>query len=126
MIVLRGLVGLLLVAHGLVHLLYLATDVPEFSAEKSWLVPKAWRRPVAGTLMGATVVGFALLGLAVWGVPGLGEVWPAVATAASGASALLIVAFFHPRLLLGLVIDTGIVAVALTQPGWTETVIGAA
>ena len=82
MIMLRGLVGLLLVAHGLVHLLYLAADVPEFSLDTSWLVPRAWRRPVALTLMGATVVGFALLGLAVWGVPGLRDVWSPSSTRA--------------------------------------------
>ena len=125
MIVLRGLVGLLLVAHGLVHLLYLAADVPEFSLDTSWLVPRAWRRPVALTLMGATVVGFALLGLAVWGVPGLRDVWPILSITASRASALLMVAFFHPRLLLGLTIDAAIVAVAVTQPGWVQTLTGA-
>lgn len=125
MIVLRGLMGLLLVAHGLVHLLYLAAEVPEFSTEKSWLVPKAWRRPVAITLIGATVVGFALLGLAVWGVPGLRDVWPVLAIAASSVSALLMVAFFHPRLLLGLTIDTAIIAVAIIQPVWAQTLLGA-
>ena len=124
MIVLRGLVGLLVVAHGLVHLLYLATDVPEFSLEDSWLVPRRWRRPVAVTLMGATVVGFALLGLAVWGVPGLRDVWPVLAIAAGSASALLMVAFFHPRLLLGLAIDAAVIAVALAQPGRTDTLVG--
>lgn len=124
MIVLRGAVGLLLVAHGLVHLLYLAADVPEFSTERSWLVPKAWRRPVAWTLMGATVVGFTLLGLAVWGVPGLRDAWPVLAIAAGGVSAPLMITFFHPRLLLGLTIDVGLVAVALTQPGWTATLVG--
>lgn len=124
MIVLRVLVGLLLVAHGLVHLLYLATDVPEFSIENSWLVPKVWRRPVAATLMGATVVGFALLGLAVWGMPGLRDIWPGLTLAASGVSALLLIAFFHPRLLLGLAIDAGLCAVALTQPGWADALIG--
>ena len=124
MIVLRGVLGLLLVAHGLVHLLYLAADVPEFSIDRSWLVPKAWRRPVAATLMGATVVGFTLLGLAVWGVPGLRDVWPILAITASGASALLIIAFFHPRLLLGLTIDGALVAVAVTQPIWAQTLTG--
>jgi hypothetical protein len=125
MIVLRGVLGLLLVAHGLVHLLYLAADVPEFSIDRSWLVPKAWRRPVAATLMGATVVGFTLLGLAVWGVPGLRDIWPMLAIAASSVSALVMVAFFHPRLLLGLTIDAAIIAVAITQPAWTQTLTGA-
>lgn len=125
MIVLRAVVGLLLVAHGLVHLLYLAKDVPEFSLEKSWLVPQPGRRAVAAILMAASVVGFALLGLAVLGVPGLRDVWPILAIAASGASALLMVAFFHPRLLLGLTIDAATIAVALIQPLWAQTLLGA-
>lgn len=125
MIVLRGFVGLLLVAHGLVHLLYLAKDVPEFSLDKSWLVPRAWRRAVAAILMAATVVGFALLGLAIWGVPGLRDVWPTLAITASGASALLMIAFFNPRLLLGLTIDAAIIAVAVTQPAWAQPLTGA-
>lgn len=124
MIVLRGLVGLLLVAHGLVHLLYLAGDVPEFSTQDSWLVPQAWRRPVAGTLTAASVAGFALLGLAVWGVPGLRDIWPSLAITASGVSALLMLAFFHPRLLFGLAIDAAVTALALTQPGGAQTLIG--
>jgi hypothetical protein len=36
-----------------------------------------------------------------------------------------VVAFFHPRLLLGLTIDAAIVAVAVTQPGWVQTLTGA-
>ncbi len=52
---------------GLVHLLYLTPNVPEFSLDRSWLVPKSVRRPVAMVLMWATVAGFALPGLAVWG-----------------------------------------------------------
>lgn len=125
MIVFRGMVGLLLVAHGLVHLLYLAADVPEFSIDKSWLIQKAWRRPVAWTLIGATVAGFALLGLAVWGVPGLRDVWPILAITASSMSAVLMVSFFNPRLLLGLVIDAALITAAITQPGWAGTFTGA-
>jgi len=68
---LRIVIGVLLIAHGLVHLLYLTDDVPEFSLERSWLVPEKSRRPVAMVLMWVTVAAFALLGLAVWNVPGL-------------------------------------------------------
>ena len=123
MIVLRGLVGLLLVAHGLVHLLYLAKDAPEFSTETSWLVPKAWRRPVAGTLTGATVVGFALLGWELGRarttgrLAGRGDHGQWRIGAADGR-------LLPPRLLLGLAIDAALVAVALTQPGWSETLVG--
>ena len=42
---LRIVIGVLLIAHGLVHLLYLTDEVPEFSLERSWLVPESARRP---------------------------------------------------------------------------------
>ena len=57
-VVLRVVVGVLLVAHGLVHLLYLAPDVSQFSLERSWLVPEAGRRTAGYVLIGATIVGF--------------------------------------------------------------------
>ena len=51
LILVRIVVGMLLLAHGLVHLLYLARDVPEFTLDHSWLVPDAARRPVGLVLM---------------------------------------------------------------------------
>jgi hypothetical protein len=60
-IVIRVVAGALLLAHGLVHLLYLAPDVPEFSLDRSWLLPASARRPVALALMAATVAAFALV-----------------------------------------------------------------
>lgn len=38
LVVARILTVVLILAHGLVHLLYLAPDVPEFSFDRSWLV----------------------------------------------------------------------------------------
>ena len=64
-------------ALGLVHLLYLAPGVPEFSIDWSWLLAASVRRPVALALMAATVAGFALVALAVRGMPGLSGVSPA-------------------------------------------------
>lgn len=43
-VLIRVVAGGLLLAHGLVHLLYLAPDVPEFSIRESWLVPPDARR----------------------------------------------------------------------------------
>ena len=39
MIVVRIVAGVLLLAHGSVHLLYLAPDVREFSIDRSWVLP---------------------------------------------------------------------------------------
>lgn len=118
----RFLAGGLLIAHGLVHLLYVAEEVPEFSVERSWVVPVQARPRVASALMGATVVAFALVGLAVWGVPLLTAAWPALTVAASAVSLILLASFWHPRLMLGVVIDLALIAVALTQPEWTTSI----
>ncbi|WP_197711282.1 hypothetical protein [Cellulomonas sp. WB94] len=73
-VVLRIVVGLLLLAHGLVHLLYFVTSADDpkfpFTITSSWLVPEPARRPVATVLVAVTIVAFALLGLAVWGCRG--------------------------------------------------------
>lgn len=121
---LRAVIGILLIAHGLVHLLYLTDDVPEFSLERSWLVPDAAIRPVALTLMWSTVAAFALLGLAVWGVPGLAGAWMLIAIVASVLSLTLMVAFWSWSLVFGVLIDVAIIAVAATQPEWMDSITG--
>lgn len=121
---LRIVIGVLLIAHGLVHLLYLAPDVPEFSLERSWLVPESASRPVAIALMWATVAAFVLLGLAVWGVPGLTEIWPGIAVVASVLSLALLVSFWSWSLMLGVLIDVAVIAVAVSRPEWTDAIRG--
>lgn len=121
---LRIVVGFLLIAHGLVHLLYLVDDVPEFSLENSWLVPDSASRPVALVLMWATIAAFALLGLAVWGVPGLTSIWPALAIVGSALSLLLLVAFWSWSLVFGVLINVAIVAIAVIRPEWADRVGG--
>ena len=73
-------------------------------------------------LVALVVVGFTLLGLAVWGVPGLASVWPALAIGGALASLALLVAFWDRQLVLGIAIDAAIIAVALWRPGWTDSV----
>lgn len=124
MVILRIVTGVLLTAHGLVHLLYLAPDVPAFTLDRSWLLPDQVRRPVALGLMALTVVSFVLLALAVWGAPGLSAIWPALTVAAAVVSALLIVALWDKQLVLGLVIDAALVAVAITSPPWATELVG--
>ncbi len=124
MIVVRVVVGVLLVAHGLVHLLYLAPDVPEFSIGRSWLLPEPARRPVARVLIAATVAGFALVALAVWGVPGLSAAWPALTIVACLLSMALLAAFWDTVLVIGIGIDVALLAVAVTQPAWADRLVG--
>lgn len=120
----RIVIGFLLIAHGLVHLLYLTDDVPEFSLENSWLVPESASRPVALVLMWATIAAFALLGLAVWGVPGLTSIWPALAIIGSALSLLLLVAFWSWSLVFGVLINLAIIAIAVIRPEWADRIGG--
>ena len=124
MIAVRVVVGVLLLAHGLVHLLYLAPDVPEFSIGRSWLLPEPARRPVARVLIAATVAGFALVALAVWGVPGLSGIWPALTIGACLLSMALLAAFWDTVLVIGIGIDVALLAVAVTQPAWADRLVG--
>lgn len=121
-VLVRFLAGLLLIAHGLVHLLYLAPDVEEFTLDDSWLVPAGVRRSVAYVLMAATVTAFGLVGLAVWGTPILSGVWPALTIIASAVSLVLLVAYWHPRLVFGVAIDLALIAVAVVRPAWTASI----
>lgn len=122
MVWLRIVVGVLLIAHGLVHLLYLAPDTP-FSLEKSWIVPEGSRRPVAYLLMGATILAFILVALALWGVPGLSTVWPVVTMVGAGLSLVLLAAFWNTQLVFGIAIDLALLAAAIIRPDWVERLI---
>ncbi|HEX6220578.1 MAG TPA: hypothetical protein VF115_05755 [Acidimicrobiia bacterium] len=121
---LRIVIGVLVAAHGLVHLLYLTTDVHEFSLEGSWFVPESARRPVATVLIWATVAAFALPGPAVSGVPGLTGMWPAIAIVASVLSLALLVAFWSWSLIFGVLIDLALIAAAVVRPEWTDRIAG--
>lgn len=120
--VVRVVVGLLLVAHGLVHLLYLVTNADRswpFRLDRSWLVPQAARRPLAVGLIALTVVAFVLLALSVWGVPGVAAVWPWLALSAGAVSLVVLVIFWDRQLLVGVAIDVMLVVLALWRPEWT-------
>jgi hypothetical protein len=120
----RIVVGLLLIAHGLVHLLYLVSEPDDesypFTLRESWLVPERGRRPLAVSLIVATITFFTLLGLAVWGVPGLSGVWPALAIVAASSSLALLIAFWDAWLTIGVGIDVALIVIAVTRPGWTD------
>lgn len=122
----RALAGLFLVAHGLVFLLYLVKEPDDpkwpFSFDQSWLVPVASRRSLGVVLMILTVALFVLLALAVWGVPGLAEIWPMLAVAAAVISAGLLVAFWQTQLIVGILIALALVVIAVGKPGWTDTI----
>lgn len=122
-VLVRIVLGVLLVAHGLVHLLWFAPSDDQawpFRLDRSWLLPEATRKPVAVVLIALTVAGFALLGLAVGGVPGLTSIWPVLAIVAAVASLTALVLFWDRQLIAGVVIDVALIVVALWHPAWTD------
>ena len=124
MIAVRIVAGVLLLAHGGVHLLYLAPDVKEFSFDRSWLLPEPARRPVAMALVLATVVAFALVALAVWGVPVLAGAWPALIIMACVLSVVLLVTYWNSALAIGIAIDLALAMVAVARPEWADRLVG--
>jgi len=118
----RMVVGVVLLAHGLVHLLYLAPDVEAFSIGSGPL-PEQARRPVALALLTATVLASVLVALSVSGVPGLSGVRPFLVVVAAGLSALLLLLFWDRQLVLGLGIDAALVVLALWRPSWVQHVL---
>ena len=116
--------GLFLIAHGLVHLLYLVSKPEDenypFTLRESWVVPENARRPLALSLIAAASVFFALLGLAIWGVPGLSGAWPVLAVVAASSSLALLIAFWDARLTLGVLIDVAVIIIVVTRPDWTD------
>lgn len=124
MIAVRIVAGVLLLAHGFVHLLYLAPDVKEFSIDRSWLLPDPARRPTAIALMLAAVIAFALVALAVWGMPGLAGAWPALIIMACLLSVVLLVTYWNSALAIGIAIDLALATAAVTRPDWVEKLVG--
>lgn len=121
-VLVRTVMGVLLVAHGLVHLLWFApSDDPAwpFRLDRTWL-PEESRRPVAVMLVALVIAGFTMLGLAVWGVPVLASIWPVLTIGAAGASLAALALFWDRQLVWGVAIDVALIAVALWRPAWTD------
>jgi hypothetical protein len=74
--------------------------------------------------MAATVAGFALVALAVWGVPGLSAAWPALTIVACLLSMALLAVFWDTVLVIGIVIDVALVVIAVARPEWADRLVG--
>ena len=69
-------------------------------------------------LVAIATLGFVLAELGVFGVPGLAEIWRAVTVVSAGGSLFLLVIFWHPWLIVGVLIDIGLL-VALLWVNWS-------
>jgi hypothetical protein len=123
----RVIVGILLIAHGMVHLLFIVPAAADpgypFSLDRSWLLPASARRPVAYVLMAAVVLAFTIAALAWWGLPGLAGGWAAIVILASGLSLVLLIAFWDAQLLIGVLIDLLLIGVAIIRPSWLQSIL---
>jgi hypothetical protein len=113
----RAVAGVFLIAHGLVHLLYLLPR-PEndptypFVPETRWfsgavgLEAGAAKTTAAALSIGVALV-FLISGIAVFANA---DIWAAAAAVGSLLSLTLLVLFYHPWLSIGVVIDIAILA----------------
>ena len=124
---LRIAIAVFLIAHGLVHYSLTTVPAPAPRALRTPFWPGWWRadtdpawlasklglstdtvRTLGWMLWVATVIGFALAGLGLLGVPGLKTLWQATATFGSAASLILLVFYWHSWLVLGAAIDVAV------------------
>ena len=115
--------GILFILHGLVHVALAAAPDPGddetkpgafFTAvDRSWLLLQlglsaAAIRWTGLILVALSTVGFVLAGLGILGLPGLSAIWRSAAVVSSCLSLLLLIIFWHPWLIVGVLIDVSI------------------
>lgn len=121
--------GIFLIAHGLVHAILAAAprpDIPDakpltFWTRQSKLLPgvgESITRPVAMVLWVVSTLLFVAAGLGVLGVPGLRDIWSGLTAAGAITSLLLLLLFWHRWLIVGLLIDLGLLLLIVVF-NWT-------
>ena len=122
MVAIQVIIGLFLVAHGLVHLLYFVPPSPDFpmTPDKSWLVRQAGVSlkvvvPLVRTLAVAGAAGFVLLAFSFWdlGVPR--EWFVPLAVVAAAVSLDLLALTWIRSFVFAVLIDLGVIVWAV---GW--------
>jgi len=125
------LLGVLLIAHGLVHAGLAAAPNPAdpdaqplaffATVERSWLFSRVGMthnsvKRIGLTLVGLATLGFILAGIGILSSGGLNTIWRPCAAFSSAISLLLLVLFWHPWLPVGILIDLA----ALTIIIWNK------
>ncbi len=126
---LRILIGLFLIAHGWVHFSLTAVPAPRPGAPRTPFWP-SWKRaetdplwpasrlglsPAAvrnagSALWAAALAAFCIAGLGLIFLPGQALVWQAAGIVGAAASLILLVFYWHPWLVMGVVIDLAVIA----------------
>jgi hypothetical protein len=123
------LIALFLIAHGVVHAILAAVPVPAPGEPRTPFFPSWWRTAVdplwpilrTGTdVASARRIGwglwvvqlacFVLAGLGLMGFPGLAIMWRGLAVFGASTSLMVLALYWHPRLVLGVVINLAILA----------------
>jgi hypothetical protein len=126
----RLLFAAFLLAHGAIHASFLSSRPAAtasgpawpFELSRSWVltplgVPPETTRLLGMALMAATIAAFGLAALATAGfIPA--DLWAPASAAGALSSVALLVLFFHPWLVLGFVIDLGLLWAVLVA-GWS-------
>ena len=126
---LRILIALFLIAHGLVHYSLATVPLPAKGALRTPFFPSWWRTAVdplwpimrmgvppedarrnGWALWVMQLICFVLAGLGLLGVPGLSTLWGGLAVFGAASSLTLLGLFWHPWLVLGILIDLAILA----------------
>jgi hypothetical protein len=112
----RILIGIFLIAHGLVHSGLVAAPIPNdpnskpgaflADASRSWLLSSIGLSTSAIRITGIVLVALATLsflaaGLGVLGVSGLNSIWRTMTVISACLSLILLIVFWHPWLVVG-------------------------
>jgi hypothetical protein len=134
--VLKLFLAAFLFLHGALHVSYLAPRPPvtpgdpdwPFTFERSWLLTASSVAPELTRLLGialvvVTLAAFTVAAAAMLGIiPG--ALWPVGVALGAGSSLAMLVLFFHPWLVIGVVIDLALLVVVLIAR-WAPDSLGA-
>ena len=120
---LRMVFGFFLIAHALAHAGLAAAPIPDdpnttpgaffTNVNRSWLFLKIGLdstvvRWIGITLVAFSIIGFIIAGLGVLGVSVFNHIWRGMAGFSASTSLLLLILFWHPWLVVGVLINIGL------------------
>jgi hypothetical protein len=131
----RTLTAIVFIGHAIAHAGLAAAPIPSEPSSKpglffasptrSWLLSRlnlserAVRAFGLG-LVALSVIGFLLAGLGALKIPFLLFAWPQIAIVSAVISLITLVAFWHPWIILGLILDVAILVILLIRPDLVE------